>query len=601
MMMGGGGHRRWMAHATKPKATRTTLRRLLVYLKPHALALLFAGLMVVLRSLLQIAGPYLSGRAVDAYITHGDLAGLHRLMLLLLAVYVGTWLTHAAQSMTTITVGQKVLYAMREQLFQHFQRLSLDFFDRSEAGDLMSRLTNDTDAINRTLNMGLAQFVANVLFLVGVLVAMLSLNWRLALVSMSVLPLMLVSTFYFSRRMRVASRKSRERLGEVSAELQETIAGVRVVQAFGRERETAREFRDINAAHRDANIEAQTVNAAFAPTLDIFSTLGIALVLGAGGVMALDGRVTVGTIFAFLTYVRRFFQPVRAIGMLYTQVQTAIAAAERIFDILDERPKVEDAPDAIPLTSVRGHIRFEHVTFGYREGVDVLRDITFEIQPGQMFAIVGPTGAGKTTLVNLLMRFYDVREGRILVDGHDIRDVQQESLRRQMGMVLQDTFLFSGTVMENIRYGRLEASDEEVIAAAKIARADDFIRRLPQGYRTELGERGTSLSQGQRQLIAIARAVLADPRILILDEATSSVDTRTERLIQAALTELMQGRTSLVIAHRLSTIRNADQVLVLHQGEIIERGTHRELLAARGFYYRLYASQFGEVDKQEDM
>ncbi len=599
-MMMGGGHRRWMAHATKPKATRATLRRLLVYLKPHALALLFAGLMVVLRSLLRIAGPYISGQAVDVYIIHGDLAGLHRLMLLLLAVHVGTWLTNAAQFMTTITVGQKVLYTMREQLFQHFQRLSLDFFDRSEAGDLMSRLTNDTDAINRTLNMGLAQFVANVLFLVGVLVAMLSLNWRLALVSMSVLPLMLVSTFYFSRRMRVASRKSREKLGEVSAELQETIAGVRVVQAFGREQEAAREFRDINAAHRDANIEAQTVSAAFAPTLDIFSTLGIALVLGAGGVMALDGRVTVGTIFAFLTYVRRFFQPVRAIGMLYTQVQTAIAAAERIFDILNERPKVEDAPDAIPLTSVQGYIRFEHVTFGYREGVDVLRDITFEVQPGQMFAIVGPTGAGKTTLVNLLMRFYDVREGRILVDGHDIRQVQQESLRRQMGMVLQDTFLFSGTVMENIRYGRLEASDEEVIAAAQIARADDFIRRLPQGYQTVLGERGASLSQGQRQLMAIARAVLADPRILILDEATSSVDTRTERLIQAALTELMKGRTSLVIAHRLSTIRNADQVLVLHQGEIIERGTHRELLAARGFYYRLYASQFGEVDKQED-
>lgn len=595
MMM---GHRRGMAReAEKAKDIGATLRRLTIYLKPHSLQLTIAGLMMVLNSLFQLVGPYLTGRAVDKFIVQKDLAGLNRTMLLLLGAYVGSWLTRGVQSISTIKMGQQVLYDMRNQIFRHFQRLSLGFFDRSEAGDLMSRLTNDTDAINRTLNMGLPQFVGNLFFLTGTLAAMLLLNWQLALASMSVLPLMFLSTAFFSKRVRAASRKSREKLGEVSTELEENISGVRVVQAFGREKETIREFRQVNAANRDANVQAQTVSSAFAPTLDIFSTVGIALVMGVGGTLALNGVITIGTIVTFLGYVRRFFQPVRMIGMLYAQLQTAIAAAERIFTLLDEQPKVLDAPDAQPLPPVEGHIVFDNVTFGYKADEPVLRDVSFEAKPGQMVAIVGPTGAGKTTMVNLLMRFYDVDGGSILVDGHDIRTVTQDSLRRQMGMVLQDTFLFSGTIMDNIRYGRLDATDEEVIAAAKTAGADAFILRQQDGYATELGERGASLSQGQRQLIAIARAILADPRILILDEATSSVDTRTERVIQAALARLMQNRTSIVIAHRLSTIRDADQVLVLRQGQIIERGTHKSLLAAKGFYYDLYASQFGEGGK----
>jgi ABC-type multidrug transport system fused ATPase/permease subunit len=596
-------HRRALTRPTEQaQNTGETLQRLLVYLRPHLAPLSLAGLMVLLNALAQLAAPYLTGLAVDRFIADGDLQGLHRIMLILLGAYVAGWLTRAAQFMITINVGQEILYAMRDQIFEHFQSLSLRFFDEREAGDLMSRLTNDTDVINRTLNAGLAQFVGNFVLLVGILVALLVLNWKLALISMTVLPLMFLSTFYFSKRARDAARRSREQLGRVSAELEENISGVRVVQAFGREEETYQEFESVNAASRDANVESETVTAAFRPTLDIFSNLGIALVLGAGGMMALNDVLTIGTIVAFLGYVRRFFQPVRTIGLLYTQIQTAIAAAERIFGLLDETSDIEDRPDAETLISTEGHIVFDAVTFGYEEDEPVLCDVSFEAQPGEMVAIVGPTGAGKTTMVNLLMRFYDVNDGRILIDGQDIRDLQVDSLRRQTGMVLQDTYLFADTVMDNIRYGRLDASDEEVMAAAQIAGADAFIRRLPEGYETELNERGASLSQGQRQLLSIARAVLADPRILILDEATSSVDTRTEQVIQRALDELMHGRTSIVIAHRLSTIRDADQVLVLHQGRIIERGTHETLLDAGRFYHQLYTSQFDtpHEDDQED-
>ncbi len=596
--------RRMARPAEKAADVRATLRRLLGYLAPHWGQLLIAGGMVLVDTLTRIATPYLTGLAVDEFIIAKDLAGLHRVMLWLLGLYLVGVGARTIQTLATVKMGQQVLYTMRAQLFEHLQRLSLAFFDQREAGDLMSRLTNDTQVINQTLNMGVAQFVGNLFFLAGVLVAMLLMNWQLALISMGILPLMAVSTRYFSRRVRQASRTSREKLGAISSELEENISGVRVVQAFGREREAMREFRAVNAENRDANVQAQTVSSAFRPTLDVFSSVGIALVLGVGGWMALEGALTVGTIVAFLTYVRRFFQPVRAIGALYAQVQTAIAAAERIFGLLDTPADIQDAPsaEALTATSVAGHIIFDHVTFGYDEagGQPVLRDVSFEARPGQLVAIVGPTGAGKTTMVNLLMRFYDVWEGRILVDGRDIRAVQQESLRSQVGMVLQDTFLFAATVRENLRYGRLDASDDEIEAAAKIAGADRFIRRLPEGYETELGESGASLSQGQRQLLAIARAVLADPRILILDEATSSVDTRTERLIQAAMEKLMLGRTSLVIAHRLSTIHDADLVLVVREGQIIERGAHRSLLADGGFYYRLYASQFDATETEHE-
>jgi ABC-type multidrug transport system fused ATPase/permease subunit len=417
----------------------------------------------------------------------------------------------------------------------------------------------------------------------------------LALASFTILPVMVLATTVFSRRARTAFRRTRQTIGEVSAELQENIAAVREVQAFAREDENVAEFDEVNAANRDANVEAQSILSAFSPTLDVLSTVALAIVAGYGGYLALTfdpPLVSVGVIVSFLLYVRRFYEPIRMIANLYAQLQAATAGAERIFELLDTQSDITDAVDAVSLPPVHGQVEFDHVTFSYDGEEPVLQDISLVAESGQTVALVGPTGVGKTTLVSLLTRFYDADGGAVRIDGYDVRRVSRESLRRQMGIVLQDTFLFSGTVMENIRYGRLEASDEEVIAAARLANADQFITRLPDGYQAQLGERGHNLSQGQRQLIAIARAVLADPRILILDEATSSVDTRTERLIQRALDELLKGRTSFVIAHRLSTIQNADQVLVLEGGRTVERGTHEELLAARGLYYELYNSQF---------
>ncbi|MCJ7621284.1 MAG: ABC transporter ATP-binding protein/permease, partial [Anaerolineae bacterium] len=461
-----------------------------------------------------------------------------------------------------------------------------------EAGDLMSRLTNDTDVINQVLTMGLNRFFSSALTLVGILLAMLVLNWRLALVSFSVLPIMILSTVFFSGRARRAFRLTRKTIGGVSAELEENIAGVKVAQAFSREQANVEAFRQVSAANRDANVTAESITAAFAPTLDVLATVGVAIVVGFGGYLVLNNLATVGIIVAFVQYVRRFFEPVRAISMIWANLQSAIAGGERIFELLDTPPAIVDAADAVELPSIEGRIAFEDVCFEYHPGERVLEDVDLVAEPGQTVALVGPTGTGKTTVINLIGRFYDVCGGRVTVDGHDVREVSHASLRSQMGIVLQDTFLFSGTVMENIRYGRLDASDEEVVEAAKLANAHDFITRLQQGYQTELTEQASNLSQGQRQLISIARAVLARPRILIMDEATSSVDTRTELLIQSALSELLQGRTSFVIAHRLSTIRDADQVIFIQDGRIAERGTHEELLAKQGLYHDLYVSQF---------
>jgi ABC-type multidrug transport system fused ATPase/permease subunit len=385
----------------------------------------------------------------------------------------------------------------------------------------------------------------------------------------------------------------------VSSELQENIAGVREVQAFARERANVSEFRQINRANRDANVQAQTLTSAFSPAFDVISTAALALVLGYGGWSVLRGATSVGMVVGYMTYVQRFYRPIQMVSSLWTQFQSALAGAERVFELLDTEPEVVDAADALEMPLVRGRVVFDHVEFSYKPDEPVLRDVSINVSPGQTAALVGPTGAGKTSMVSLLTRFYDVVAGRIVVDGYDIRTVTQASLRKQMGIVLQDTFLFSTSVMDNIRYGRLDASDEDVIAAAKLANAHDFVERLPEGYETNIGERGSNLSQGQRQLISIARAILADPRILILDEATSSVDTRTELLIQRALDQLLKGRTSFVIAHRLSTIRNADQVIVIDQGQIVERGTHSSLMAARGRYYELYMSQFRREGEEE--
>ncbi len=603
----------------RPSDIGTVGSRLLPYLAPHKGRLALISAMLVLGTLIDLAGPYLIGVAVDQFIDPAGEAmpawlamllgptpdrrlGLGVTMALLLAVYLIIWALNVTEFRLMVRVAQRILLTMRTQIMTQIQRLGLDFFDEHEAGDLMSRLVNDTQVINDMFGVGLTRLLRMSLVMAGILVAMFALNWRLALASFAVLPLAAVAAAVFSSRARRAFRRTRQTIGEVSAELQENIAGVREVQAFHRERASMSEFRAVNERNRSANVHAQTLTSLFQPVMEVLSTSATAIVVGYGGYLVLGftpALVSVGVIVSFLTYVRRFYQPIQELANLYTQFVAALAGAERIFELLDASPTIVDAPDAVTLPPVAGRITYDQVCFHYVEGEPVLQDVSLTIEPGTTVALVGPTGAGKTTMANLVPRFYDVEAGAVRVDGYDVRTVTQESLRAQVGVVPQDTFLFSGTVMDNIRCGRLDATDEEVIAAARVANAHSFIERLPKGYDTEVGERGHTLSQGNRQLLAIARAILKDPRILILDEATSSVDTRTELLIQRGLSTLLAGRTSLVIAHRLSTIRNADEIVVIVGGRIVERGTHEELMAAGGVYYDLYMSQFRRQETPE--
>jgi ATP-binding cassette subfamily B protein/subfamily B ATP-binding cassette protein MsbA len=579
--------------------------RLASYLKPFWPHLGGMLILVVINAISFAAAPFLIGRAIDQFIAVGDRAGLARTIPLLLGSYVLGLVTMGGQFYLIGRVGQNVLARIREEIFAKIENLSLSYFDRHDAGDLMSRLTNDVDVLNQLLSNGLVQMLSGIFQMISIVVAMIALNWRLALVSFSIIPVMVLVINLLARRARLAFRETRETIGDVNVELEERISGVRVAQAFSREEMDRQRFAELNAANRDANVSAVGITSAFAPAMDVLSTVATAIVAGYGGYLAIVGLITVGVVVSFLRYVQQFFRPVQQISQVYAILQAALAAGERIFDLLDEPSDLEDAEDAYEMPPIQGRVAFENVDFSYasRDGGNgrtsqqeaVLHDISLSAEPGQTIAIVGPTGAGKTTLVNLLGRFYDVRGGRVLIDGVDVRAVNRASLRRQMGVVLQDSFLFAGTVADNIRYGRLDASDDEVEAAARAVGADMFILNLPDGYQTQLGERGGTLSQGQRQLISLARAVLADPRVLILDEATANVDTRTELVIQSALEKLLQGRTSFVIAHRLSTVRDADQVYVLEDGRIVEQGTHHELLARGGAYAELHARQFREV------
>jgi ATP-binding cassette subfamily B protein len=525
-------------------------------------------------------------------------AGLRSIIALLVILFVASALATGSQFYLTRYAGLHVLRDLRVQIFEHIHRLSLSYYARNEAGEVMSRLTNDTDTLQQAVSFALVQTVRGVLLIIWLVYAMFSRSVSFALLSMVTVPFMLLATLWFSDQARKAFRRARIEIGEVNADLQENIAGVREAQAFTREDENIARFREANAANRDANIRAVAFTSALAPALEALGYISIVVVAGVGGVLMLRDQdlagtaISLGLIVTFVSYAQQFNQPIQLIATLWTNIQSAIAGAERIYEFLDTQPDVTDKPGAVEMPPIAGHVELRDVHMSYNDGEPVLRGVSLEAQPGQTIALVGPTGAGKTTIINLLPRFYDVTAGAVIIDGHDVRDVTRASLRRQIGLVLQDTFLFSDTVLNNIRYGRMDASDEEVIAAAKLAHAHDFISGLPEGYHTLLGERGAGLSQGQRQLLAIARAALANPRLLILDEATSSVDTRTERLIQKALEELLKGRTSFVVAHRLSTIRNADQVFVIDDGRIIERGTHESLLEARGFYYSLYMSQF---------
>jgi ATP-binding cassette subfamily B protein len=580
----------------KAKDARTSLKRLAVYLKPHTPALIFVFVLVIVYTALGLVAPYLMGVAIDRYLKLKDISGLLRIVLIMFATYALSAGGQVAANYIMANVSQKMLQELRRNLFEHLQKLSLGFFDQNPHGELMSRLTNDIDAINRAISQNVTQLMSSLISVVGILVVMFVLNVWLALASLITVPLMVVITGSIAGRTRSGFRSLQKDLGVMNGLIEESISGQRVVSAFRRTENTKLDFELINDTVYKSSIQANTFAFLLMPLTGIMNHLNIAIIAGLGGILAVQGIVTVGTVAAFISYSQRFTEPLRSVANMYNTIQSALAGAERVFDILDKQPELVDQPDAMELKDIQGEVVFDHVNFGYLKDVPVLKDVSLHANPGQTFALVGPTGAGKTTIVNLLTRFYDIDSGRITIDGKDISQVKKADLRRQLGIVLQDTFLFTGTVMDNIRYGRLDASDAEVIEAAKLAEADHFIRHLPQGYDTELSERASNLSQGQRQLLAIARAILADPAILVLDEATSSVDTRTEVRIQKGLLRLMEGRTSFVIAHRLSTIREADQVLVINKGELIERGTHEELLDLQGFYYNLYRSQFrGQV------
>ena len=571
---------------------RGALMRLFLYLKPHKLLLALVLFLILIYTVLGLIGPYLMGVAIDKFIAGKNPSGLALISLLMLAVYLLNNLFQAVANWFMAIVSQRALQQLRHDLFQHLQELSLSFFDRNSAGELMSRLTNDIEAINQAVSQNITALFASVLSLVGIIIAMFVLNHWLALATLLVVPIMLWFTEFVAKYTRRGFRGLQKSLGEMNSVMEESISGERVVKAFRRNDTVIEAFRERNQAVYTAGVYANSYALLLMPLTNVLGNFFVIVLVGLGGWLALMGLATVGMIATFISYGQNFVQPLRQLANMYNAIQAALAGSERVFEIMDVAPEVPDAPDALPLGSIRGEVHFDDVHFGYVPEAPIIKRMTLEAAAGQTIALVGPTGAGKTTIINLLTRFYEIQGGSITIDGKDIRQLRKADLRRHLGIVLQDTFLFSDTVIENIRYGRLGATDADCMRAAAMADADHFIRQLPEGYQTLLAERASNLSQGQRQLLAIARAILADPAILILDEATSSVDTRTEARIQQALLRLMQGRTSFVIAHRLSTIRDADKVVVIDNGEIVEQGNHDQLLAKRGFYHHLYVSQF---------
>ena len=580
----------------KAKDPRKAFSRLVCYLKPYTKSLLLVLLLIVISSLLGLAGPYLLGKAIDTYIANKDIAGLIHIALLMLISYVLSNLFLIASNWVMARISQYALRELRRDLFTHIQTLPMRFFDSHPAGGLMSRLTNDIDAINQAVSQNITALVASVVTMAGILITMFVLNPWLALASLVVVPIMFGFTRFIAKYTRKGFRTLQQDLGKLNETAEESISGLKTIKAFRRKDSVIAEFSARNQATYEAGIYANTYSMLLMPLTQLLGDFFVVVLAASGSWLALQGLVSVGTIAAFVNYGHNFTAPLRQVSNLYNSIQAALAGAERVFEIIDTEGEPEDGEEPVQKATshqtIRGDVQFRDVEFSYTPGVPIIRDFTLDVKAGQTIALVGPTGAGKTTIINLLTRFYEIDSGSISIDGVDIRQMPRSELRRNLGLVLQDTFLFADTVMENIRYGRLEASDDECIDAARMAEADHFIRQLPNGYQTNLSERASNLSAGQRQLLSISRAILADPAILILDEATSSVDTRTEGRIQKALLRLMQGRTSFVIAHRLSTIRDADNVVVINNGQIVEQGTHDQLLAQHGFYHHLYYSQF---------
>lgn len=583
-------------HHIKPivraKDSKTTLKRLWKYLAGSKWLLGFVIFLVLLSVGSSLAGPYLMGRAIDALFEASPLTELARFAGLMILVYTVSALFTWAQTYLMANIAQDTVLRLRKDLFEHVQTLSLRYFDTHPHGDLMSRMTNDIDNVSNTLTQSITQLISSVITILGVLIVMFRLNWILALVTVATVPLIFLIVNRVIKRTRKAFKEQQAFLGNVNTIIEEYVSGQKVVKAYGQENAIIEKFDVENDALRGASIRAQFFGGIMGPLMGMTNNLTYAFVVGVGGLLALQGQASLGLIASFMNYSRQFGRPLNQVAQLYNTVQAAIAGAERVFEVLDEKPEVEEDAQAISVETLSGSVVFDDVEFHYTVDKPVLQSVSFQVKPGEIIALVGPTGAGKTTIINLLTRFYDIQSGNILIDGNPIRSLKKEELRQRLGIVLQDPYLFSGSIYENIQYGRLDATEEEIIQAAKLANAHSFIHRLPNGYHSQLTEEGGNLSQGQKQLISIARAILSNPDILILDEATSSVDTRTEFQIQKGMKTLMEGRTSFIIAHRLSTIRNADQILVIQEGKIIERGNHHSLLASKGFYHQLYTSQF---------
>ncbi|MBM7662669.1 ATP-binding cassette subfamily B protein [Bacillus mesophilus] len=577
----------------KPRAKNWggTIKRIWRYLSEQKGLLSLVLIMVVISSGLGLLGPFLIGVAIDDYIVNRDPNGFITLLVSLICVYIFFSISLWLQNVWMIGIAQKTVERMRNQLFRHLHRLPIPFFDKRQHGELMSRITNDIENVSSTLNSSVIQIFSSVLTLVGTISVMIYLSPLLTLITLTIIPAMFLGIRWITNRTGSLFKETQKNLGNLNGYIEETVSGQRIVKTFSREEKVMAEFIEKSERLKGSAFWAQTFTGFIPKVMNVLNNLSFAIIAGVGGIFALNGMISIGAIVIFAEYSRQFTRPLNDLANQFNTLLSAVAGAERVFEILDHEEEENDEQNAGELSTVNGEVEFKNASFSYEKGEDTVSGLTFHVQPGQSVALVGPTGAGKTTVINLLSRFYELDQGMILIDGNEISSIKRSNLRKHMGFVLQDSFLFEGTVLENIRYGRLDATDEEVIEAAKLANAHSFIKKLPNQYMMKLKQDGSGISQGQRQLLSIARAILADPTILILDEATSSIDTITEMKIQEALQRLMEGRTSFVIAHRLNTIQNADIILVLKEGKIIEKGTHEELLNSHGFYYEMYHSK----------